>query len=228
MNLSPEDCQLFYKLHQALLYFVNEHLLLIRAPLAGPEEFAKRSPQERVRVRDALLEHMGLIDAFLAANGAELSSEECAIIASWHNLVAGQFYVYRYLKKHTIFLTANSPVLAYGVLALADPFQDIVGPVLPRLGNTVLLPFKDNIVYDGILAGYNVTFGPGIRRHLKESYDRAKASTGIITSLPPCHGRGQAGTPSSEPEVGRIGSQTLSPQVRWRLVMGGSVGPGLR
>ena len=35
--------------------------------------------------------------------------------------MAGQFYVYRYLKNYTVFLTTSEPVVAYGVLSLVDP-----------------------------------------------------------------------------------------------------------
>lgn len=49
---------------------------------------------------------------------------------------------------------------------------------------TVLLPFKDRIVYDGLLSGYNISFGGGIKRMLNDSYRRAKERQGIVTSLP--------------------------------------------
>jgi hypothetical protein len=66
-----------------------------------------------------------------------------------------------------------------------DSFEDLVGHRLPHLCKTVLLPFQGRIVYDGMLAGYNVRFGSGIRRRLKESYDAARQRQGIVTSLPP-------------------------------------------
>ena len=49
---------------------------------------------------------------------------------------------------------------------------------------TVLLPFKGMIVYDGLMSSYNISFGPGIRRRLNESFKEAKARHGIVTSLP--------------------------------------------
>ena len=128
---------------------------------------------------------MDLIDAFASENPFKLPEDELEIVRSWKDLVAGEFYVYRCLKKYTVFLTAREPVVAYGVLSLMDPFEDLIGPRLPHLCKTVLLPFKGRIVYDGLLAGYNITFGGGIRRRLKESYNDAKERQGIITSLPP-------------------------------------------
>ena len=94
-----------------------------------------------------------------------------------------------------VFLSSTEPVVAYGVVALFDPFEAVVGPYLPRMIKTTLLPFKGRIVYDGLVTGYNVTFGGGIKRRLNEDYKEAKALHGIITSLPPSSGRSQpAGT----------------------------------
>ena len=69
-------------------------------------------------------------------------------------------------------------------MALADPFEELVGPYLPRLIHAVLLPFKDKIIYDGLLSGHNITFGGGVKRRLNEEYREAKDAFGIITSLP--------------------------------------------
>ena len=52
------------------------------------------------------------------------------------------------------------------------------------LAETVLLPFKGMIVYDGLMSSYRISFGPGIRRRLNESFKEAKARHGIVTSLP--------------------------------------------
>lgn len=49
---------------------------------------------------------------------------------------------------------------------------------------TVLLPFKGQIVYDGYIGAYNISFGGGIRSGFKDSYDEAKATYGITRSLP--------------------------------------------
>ena len=48
----------------------------------------------------------------------------------------------------------------------------------------MLLPFKDKIIYDGLLGRYNIFFGGGTRRRLQESYGVAKERLGIVTALP--------------------------------------------
>ncbi len=189
MRLDPDDLRLFYKLYPALMLFVNQRLGITRTPLTKPEEFGRLPTEERIKLRDGLPEHMDLIDAFVSENPFGLPEDELEIVRSWNDLVAGEFYVYRCLKNYTIFLTTGEPVVAYGVLPLMDSFEDLIGPRLPHLCKTVLLPFRGRTVYDGMLAGYNIRFGSGIRRRLKESYDDAKERQGIITTLPPPAGK---------------------------------------
>lgn len=73
----------------------------------------------------------------------------------------------------------------YGIFALNDPLQNVVEsnnpPVLIR---TALLPFKGEIIYDGMVQGYNMYFGEGIKSSLKDRYEMSKAQYGIITELP--------------------------------------------
>ncbi len=180
---------------------MNRRLGIVGEGFTVPEQFGGMPPDQRIKLRDALVANPDQLDAFVSENPFNLPDDELEIVRSWNDLVAGQFYVYRILKKYTVFLTADEPVLAYGVLSLRDSFEDLIGPRLPHLCRTVLLPFKGRIVYDGLLAGYNVTFGSGIRRRLKQSYDEAKGRWGIITSLPrPAAGSHRIG---DQPTTGR-------------------------
>ena len=162
MLLEPQDVELFFRLHRALMFFVNQRLKVIPNELATPEEFAALSPEVRLKVRDALNARLDLIESFVDENPAHLSADELDIVRSWRHLVAGKFYVFRELKKYTVFLSTDDPAIAYGVLALSQPFEELIGPYLPVLTQTVLLPFKDKIVYDGLMTSYNISFGPGI------------------------------------------------------------------
>jgi hypothetical protein len=184
MLLTPQDAGLFFRLHRTLMFFVNQRLQVLPDDLAGPEEFSALAPEVRLKVRNALLGHTDLVPSFVEENPARLPDDELAIVRSWQHLVAGKFYLFRYLKQYTVFLSTDEPPVAYGVLALADPLEELVGPYLPVLAETVLLPFKDKIVYDGLLSAYRISFGPGIRRSLNDSFKEAKARNGVVTSLP--------------------------------------------
>jgi hypothetical protein len=171
VNLPTDEGKLFYDLYAALLSFVNRKLEVSPETFSDSREYTSTPPEARVAIRDALFEHRELIDEFVGENRANLKADELEIVATWKHALPGMFYVFRYLKKYTIFLTSDGSLKkAYGVLGLADPMDEVIGPYLPRLITTVLLPFKGKIIYDGLVSGYNVTFGGGTKRRLNEEY----------------------------------------------------------
>jgi hypothetical protein len=184
MLLSPPDARLFFKLQPLLMCYVNQRLKVV-AGIERPADFARHPLQARVDIRDVFfLKHPHLIRSFVQENPAALAKDELDIVDSWQHFVSGDFYIFRELKKYTVFLSAGEKPMAYGVLGLNDPLDEMVGPYLPVLVKTVLLPFKGQIIYDGLISGYNISFGSGFRRGLKESFDEAKQRYGIVTSLP--------------------------------------------
>jgi len=90
----------------------------------------------------------------------------------------------KHLKNYTVFLDANVPPKAYGVLGLVNSFEELIGNYLPLMAETILLPFKDKITYTGIFVPYRITFSGNVTRSFKDSYEEARAVYGIITSLP--------------------------------------------
>jgi hypothetical protein len=184
MLLSPQDAQLFFKLHRALMFFVNQRLGVLPHTIGSPDEFSALPGEDRLKVREAFLDETDLIELFVDQNPAHLADDELDIVLSWRHQVAGKFYIFRELKKYTVFLSSEKEAVAFGVVALSQPFEELVGPYLPVLTDTVLMPFRDRIVYDSLLSTYSISFGPGIRRMLNETYQKAKDGQGIVTSLP--------------------------------------------
>jgi len=196
MILDPDDCERFFKLHKALTLFVNQRLKLAKPP-ATSKGVVALPPEQRLKVRDALAEHLDLIDAFVEENPYKLDPDELDIVQSWKDLVAGDFYVLRFLKKYTAFLTAKEPTVAYGVVALSKPFEEVIDQPLPFFCKTVLLPFRGRIVYDGLLWGYHVIVGSNMTRELNDAYSAAKNRYGVVTSLP-WHTAGKPQPPKNE------------------------------
>jgi hypothetical protein len=203
MLLEPQEAEKFFKLHRALMFFVNQRLQVLPGTIRDADEFSRLSPEQRLKVRDAFLDETDLIEKFIDENPGDFIVEELEIIKSWHELVAGDFFIFRYLKKYTVFLSSEKPPVAYGVLALTQPFEELVGPYLPVMTNTVLLPFKNRIIYDGLLGSYSISFGGGFRRSLKETYESAKQRLGIVTSLPVTDVPGPA-LKASKPKKNRL------------------------
>lgn len=91
----------------------------------------------------------------------------------------------KWLERHPELKSRTQDIrVSRGTMTLPQPFEDLIGPYLPVLAQTVLLPFKGMIVDDGLMSSYNISFGPGIRRNLNEDCKEAKAQHGVVTSLP--------------------------------------------
>jgi hypothetical protein len=167
----------------AAQHYVNHRLGLV-AGVKTVEAYANSPQDGKIKVRDALYQHIELLDDFASQNPAQLTPDELRIVQSWrrHHL-AGEFYVFRYLKRHAIFIAAKTS-LVYAVLGLNDPIEAVLGwRPAPVYAQAVLLPFKGVIIYDGLLAPYNIYFGAGIRGDLNELYQRAKQNGAILESL---------------------------------------------
>jgi hypothetical protein len=58
MLLTPQDVALLFKLHRALMFFVNKRLKVLPGDVASPDHFSSLPPQVRLKVRDAFLNPM--------------------------------------------------------------------------------------------------------------------------------------------------------------------------
>ncbi len=194
MNISPEEAQLFFKLFFALLAYTNRQLQVF-PDVSTPEAVRKVGSQKVVKIRDALYGHHKLFDQFVAENPDGFSPEELALVASWKHHLTGDFYLIRYLKKYAVFMSSGEPTYLYGVLGLYDPIENVVPPqALPILLKTTLLPFKGQIIYDGLVQSYSIMFGSGIRGDLNATYNRLKQKEGIVEQLVSPEGQKQTRT----------------------------------
>jgi len=182
MQISSEDATLFFKLMPALQTFANQRLQVIKS-LKNIEQYKKISNEQRVKLRNTFYQNPELIDDFVRENPFNFSPDELAIVSGWRDFVAGDFFIDRILKKYAVFIGNNK---VYGVLALVEPFQVVLGGMpFPAYVKTVLLPFKGKIIYDGLLEGYNIFFGHGISASMSNTYRAAKQQGKIIESLDP-------------------------------------------
>jgi hypothetical protein len=184
-KVSSQEKERFYRIWFVLLHWVNEQLHLVPWLSAVPSE-GSVPPEQAMQVRNALWANDRLLKRFIAENPAQFSEEDLALVESWQYRLAGNFFVVRALKDYTVLLTDYAPhAHACGVVGLTDSVAETMILPLPVYIQTVLLPFEDRIIYDSLLTTYNVSFGPGIRRRLKEAYRNVTEREGILTSLLP-------------------------------------------
>jgi len=181
MKLSQEDSNLFYKLMWRVQYYINQQLQVL-PNIPSAQEYDSLPVSDKSTVRDALWKNPKLIDGYLDLNPDHLSAAEQEIIRRWKQFIADHFYIFRFLKNYTIFIGKHSQV--YGVVGLNSSLAELFdGRPLPILVEAVLLPFKGQIIYDGLLKPHNIFFGSGVRFDLNEAYMVAKQNGRIITSL---------------------------------------------
>ena len=182
MKLTTQAADLFFKLMWSLQNYVNLKLEII-PDIATVDEYQQLPSTEKLDVRDALYDNIELIDKFVKENPQNLSEEELKIVKGWRKFQRGDFFIERLLKKYAIFIGDEK---VYAVLGLYESLEDLLPYVrLPYYARAVLLPFKGKIVCDGMLQGYAVSFGGGVRSNLKETYMAAKQNGRIIESFYP-------------------------------------------
>lgn len=217
MHLNESEVARFYSIWFPLLHFVNQHRNVVPA---FPKEWrnAGVSPEVAVPVRDALWEDDSLRETFITENPARLSQDDLALVESWRYRVADNFFIFRHLKKYTVFIDGSSPAKAYGVQGITGPLEEIIGPYLPIYVKAVLIPFEDRIIYDSLLSSYPIHFGGGYRRSLKETYRDIQERGGVITRLPPNEDNAQERVQASNKKVltafqKALGASGLSPKM---------------
>lgn len=150
--------------------------------LQRPEDLFDQEPEDIDRLKEKLYSDLGQINSFVQENPCGFSSEELKIISSWRHFKKGRFYIVRFMRSYAVFLDECNPPKAYGVKGLAMQWDLVTN--LPRIVEATLIPFKDKIIFDGAFSCYNLFFGPEMKRSILDRFRQAKASYGIITSLP--------------------------------------------
>jgi len=183
MTLLPEDGKLFFELMWQLQYYVNQKKGF-HTSITSRAEYANLPTEKKLQARDALWDHPELIEAYVHENPDSLPSEELEIVQKWKGFIKGSFFLLRHLKKGSIFISDGDQV--YSVHGIQDPLDEVIPSyALPLMTKAVLLPFKGQITYDGLLQSYSVHFGGGIRSNLNHTYAVAKQKDRIITTLEP-------------------------------------------
>ena len=111
MQVPEADGRLFFTLFVELQMLVNRKYGII--PLVSSfDEYMILPPEQRLKVRDALYEHPECFEEFLQQGDLSVSADAAEIVAGWRDhRLSGEFYIFRHLKSHTIFLSTQESLL---------------------------------------------------------------------------------------------------------------------
>lgn len=153
--LSKKDVKLFFKLYFALLEFTNDKFNIV----PGLKIYNK------VGLNPALLDDIiakfwkqkdALLFEFCIANPYKFNKEEIDIVKEFRKGFRGNIIVVKYEKEYTVVLADSK---FYMIKGLNDNIDNCVSyKRLPYPGVTAIMPFKDVLIYDGMILGMNVDF----------------------------------------------------------------------
>ena len=181
MILSEADGKLFFRLWLGLLDYVNKknhvnsHLTEIAPEVSLPIK-------EIMKVSEWLWENPDEIECFLSEN-THLQLEHREIVCGWKRFVRGDYIVERHLKKGSIFISSDTQKV-YLVKGITNPWEILLrNEPMPTMLKVTLIPFRDEIISDGLVRPYDIMFGGGLKQELKGIYMAAKKNGKIIQSL---------------------------------------------
>lgn len=182
MKLALKDAEYAINLFKRFMINANYKLKVLNK-LDKPDDFLKFTLEQQMDLRKKIYKNMDFYLEFFLVNG-KLNKEESEIVESWKNYIMARFIVYKHLSDYTVFINTNDNKV-YGVVGLLQDWRELVPDfALPTMINTMIFPFKDKIIYDGIFSSFSIQFGSGIRKGFEQTYQKAKGSNEIITFLP--------------------------------------------
>ena len=81
-------------------------------------------------------------------------------------------------------MTTGKKSKLYGVTGIYNSIDEMFPTyALPLYAEACLIPFEGRIIYDSIIAPYNVMIGRNMAEDIKDTYNKIKSSNGVITNL---------------------------------------------
>lgn len=181
-QLSRSECALFYETWYGLMGFVNERKKVISAAIK-PVYPNPVSDEQIYKVREVLWENPGLISDYLET--ASISDDKVALLKAWRDHhKKGMFFLVDYKPEYAVAIGSNkqNEDRLYGIKGISRSLSEAMQRELPIQFETVLLPFRDKIIYDGFISSMPIAFAEGAKRAFREMYENA-LTHGIITRL---------------------------------------------
>lgn len=181
MILPEKDGRLFYELWLPIMEYANRKKRIA-------ESFAIRPPRnnyERVMfktIADEIWADVSIIDRYVDDH-PQLSEDNRRIILSWKRRVPGPFIAERYTKNGIIFISPDTENV-YMVTGIMSEWKEMLGRIpLPVKLETTLIPFRDVLIYDGLMMLASAGIDEDLKNRVSGMYMNAKKAGRIIKSL---------------------------------------------
>lgn len=182
MKLSERDARHFFKIVMPLFGWINKNSYYLREITGGDTLVF---PQDGILLWRVIRTRPEIIDEYLEDNHIKSTSDAAKTLTQWkEHFVPGPFLVERYTRKGTVFISVKTGQV-YLVSGISDDFRDYLKDFeLPCLIETSIMPFRDRIISEGLMAAKKAGCEPEIKAALAKRYEEAHKSNSLISKLP--------------------------------------------
>jgi len=180
MTLTDIEYKTFLKTHLDLLFYIGQQSKIIADDMIF-DVFIELDFSIKLKCRDILLDNKIVLDDYILANLDHLTKEQISILLGFKKTITSDFVILKCLTNYAIFMDVKDKRF-YAVKGLGDSF-DLFFDRFPVLVKTTILPFNNQIVYDGFIKSTVVFFGSGMTATMKEDYKLAKKNNQILTTI---------------------------------------------
>ncbi len=180
MTLTDIEYKTFLSIHLDLLYYAGQQSNIVADDI-NFVMFVDLDLSTKLKCRDFLLENNQLLDNYISTYSDQLTTEQISILTGFKKTISSDFVIFKCLTNNAIFIDAKDNRF-YAVKALRDSFDHFFDR-FPVLIKTTILPFNNQIIYDGFIKTTGVYFGSGMTSTMKENYKQAKKNNQIRMTL---------------------------------------------
>lgn len=169
-HLTKKDIKLFYKLYFGLLEFTNQKYKI--KPNYKIYQKKGINPYNLIDIVDKFWEEKDVIILeFSLANPFKFNQEELKIVQEFKKGFRDMFVIVQYEEEYTAIMNESKVYMIKGVTSNID--QIVPYKKLPHMVITSILPFKNQLIYDGIFMSSEINFGLDFQRAIEKEYENS-------------------------------------------------------
>ena len=180
MTLTDIEYKVFLKIHVGFLFFVGQKSKIIDHNMDF-NKFMDTDFSIKLKCRDFFLDNQIILDDYLKTNFDKLTTEQISILTGFKKTITSDFVIFKCLTNNAIFIDTKDNRF-YAVKGLGDSFDKFFDR-FPVLVQTTILPFNNQIIYDGFMKSQGIYFGSGMKSTMNEDYKSAKKNNNILTTI---------------------------------------------
>lgn len=168
--LSREDAKLFYKIYFGLLEFTNNKYKI----RSNYKIYNKKgiNPYDITDIIDVFWENKDVIVLeFCLANPYKFNSEELKLTCEFKKGIRDMFIVAKFYEEYTAVMNKER---TYMIKGINDNLDNVISyKNLPETVIMTILPFRDVLIYDGVIMNFGIKMGNDFEKIVNSELSRS-------------------------------------------------------